>query len=524
MDSTLPQQYAMHIEVYSHGFRVSRFDDNIRRLLVELCRKYALYESERDQNGHYVTSIKTVFAAATITRDQYFFHRNILEDFYEHMLFHGIRPEQIRRTDRPMYLPAKTNLIWQATEIEFYGYQNDIIEFSDKPEPRTKMITLQAGKGKTLSLLGFINHAQLRTALIMKPMYTKQWKKEILKVFEIEKGDFYFVKGSEALKDLIMMAKTDPDFNPGIILISNATYRIFLRYYFDHPHTCADVFGCNPWEFFEILRIGILGLDEAHQEFHANFLTHCVSNVYKYVAMSATMVSGKPGMNKFYRIMFPPDTYAPKPPLVKYIDVISVFYRFDRPDHVRYLLKNRYNHGQFEKSIMKRKRMLLNYCKMTGDMVKYQFFETAEYKPGQKILVFCDLVAMCTHVQEHLQQMFPTKKVVRFCGSVDPESNLYDDDNDVIVTTLKSCGTARDIANVMVCLCTVATNDLQQSEQLIHRLREPKVGSRWFGVTPRFIFLINRDNEKHLRYYEERHKQLRHVVKNFNQLSSNFVV
>jgi hypothetical protein len=524
MDSPLPEQYAMHIEVYSHGFRVSRFSDTVRRLLVELCRStYVYYESSRDRDGKYVTEAVCTFAAATVTRDQYFFHRNTLEHFYHFMETHGIRAGLILRTERPMYEPAMAELVWIREDFELRDYQNDIVEFCDKPDPRTKLVTLQAGQGKTSALMGYMDHAQLRTALIMKPMYIDQWKKEILKTFKLRNGDFIIVEGSEALKELIAMAKMD-GFHSQIIIISNATFRNYLTYYFDHPHTCEEDYGCLPWEFFELLKIGVVGNDEAHQEFHLNFLVHCMGNMCKYVAMSATMVNDNPSMNKYYRIMFPSDTYAPKPPLKKYIDVYSVFYRFLRPDWVRYLARGMYNQNIFEKSIRKRKTMLLNYTKMIADMIKYQFFQHSNYTKGMKALVYCGTVDMCTEVTETLQKAFPDKTITRFCATVDKESNLYDDGNDVIVTTLKSCGTARDIANLMLCVSTVALNGLQASEQLIHRLREPKSNLPWAGVTPRFIFLVNNENPKHRKYDEERKYKLKHVVKNFNQLSSSFVV
>lgn len=524
MDSSLPTQYKMHVDIRSHGFTVSKFDDGIRRLLVELCRSsYVYYESSRDRDGHYVTEAVCTFAAATINRDRYFFHRNELEPFYHYMETHRVHKSEMKITYAPMYEPALAAFEWMREDFELRDYQNDIVGFCDIPEPRTKLVTLQAGQGKSAALMAYMDHAQVRSVIILKPMYITQWKKEILKTFKMSKGDLLIVEGSGALKDLIAMAKTDT-FHPQLILISNATYRLFLTYYFDHPHLCEEEYGCLPWDFFELLEIGIVGNDEAHEDFHFNYLVHCMSNMAKYVAMSATMKTDKQGMAKHYLTMFPADTYAPRPAMVKYIDVISVFYRFLRPDWVRYLARGMYNQNIFEKSIRKRKSMLSNYTKMVADMVRYQFFQHGEYMPGMKALVYCGTVDMCTEVRDRLQQSFPDKKITRFCATVDKEINLYDESIDVVVTTLKSCGAARDIANLMVCISTVALNGLQASEQLIHRLREPKASLPWAGKTPRFIFMVNNENPKHRKYDDERKYKLKHVVRNFNQLSSSFVV
>jgi hypothetical protein len=520
MEYTLPPQYAMHLEAYSHGFRVSRFNDNVRRLLVEFCRRYVKTETSVDRSGRYLTEVKKVFAAATAMRNQYFFHRNVLEEFYEHMQRGGYLASQILKSERPMYEPARVRLEWIRHDITFHDYQNDIMDFCALEEPRTKLICLQAGQGKTLAAIGYMNRAQVRTVLVMRRMYMDQWKREILKSFKLGKGDFYVVEGSKALKDLITLAKEDPAFDPGIILISNATYRNYLRSFFDNPATFE--YGCLPWEFFELMRAGLVAVDEVHQDFHFNFITHCLSNMYKYAAMSATMVSDDSTMNRYYRIMFPADTYAPRPALKKYIDLYDVYYRFDRPDLIRFTQRGAYHQATFEQSIMRRKTVLKNYTAMIVQMVEHQFFKHHSYREGMKALVFCDTVTMCEQVRDAIAAKFPQRNVKRFCATVDPESNLYDPDVDVVVTTLKSCGTARDVAKVTVCICSVAITGRQASEQLIHRLRELK--GEWASIAPRFVFLSNRDNAKHLKYSEDRRSKLAHVVKNFNTLTASFVL
>lgn len=527
----MPQRYEIHLEAYSHGFRVTRFNDDIRQLLVGFCRLFVKAETNKDRHGRYVDVPKKVFATATIARDQYFFHINVLEKFYEFFEFHRIPRSRINVIERSMYEPACTALEWINHAIILREYQNEAVDFVDKEKPRTKMINIQAGQGKTLTLLAYINHAQLRTVLIMKPMYMKQWKKEILSCFKINKGDFYIIGGdgkeaaggAKALRSLIQLAKEDPEFNPSIIMISNATYRDYLSSFRMNPQQCKELYGCYPWEFFELMNAGLVAVDEVHQDFHFNFLLHCFSNIYKFAAMSATMKSDDPAMNRFYRIMFPQDTYAPAPPLKKYIDVYEVFYRFDREDLIRYRVRNKYHQATFEKSIMRSKRMLANYVNMIGTMVDHQFFRHRDYRPGMKILVYADRVEMCTAIADALKAKFPDRKVTRFCATVDKEENLYGEGNEVIVTTLKSCGTARDVKDVAVGLATIGISGLQASDQLIHRLREFK-RPEWQGITPRFIFLGSRGNDKHLKYAEDRTSKLKHVVKNFNTMTSTFII
>lgn len=513
-------QYQLHMEVYTHGFRVWRFDDRVRIMLIDFCRRYVKTQQSADKEGRYITEIVEVYAAATKRRNQYFFHANLLSEFMDYMDRKGIPAQAIAQSQLPLYQSADASLKWINHDIELRDYQNLILEFLDKEQPRTKLINLQAGRGKTLNLLAYVNHARTRTVLLMRPMYIEQWVSVITECFSIKKGDLYVISGAKALRELILLAKEDVDFHPSLILISNATYRNYLRSFLDNPDD-PTIYDCLPWEFFATMRAGLVAVDEVHQDFHFNFIMHCMSNMLKYAAMSGTMVSDIGAVNKIYRIMFPNDTYAPTPEMHKYIDVYDVFYRIDRIDRIRFLARGAYHQSTFEKSIMRFKGILHNYVDMIVKMVEAQVFNHHDYRPGMKALVFCDLVAMCTVVQEALAAKFPQKRITRFCATVDPEENLYGKDIDCIVTTLKSCGTARDIADVSVAISTIGLNGRQASEQLIHRLRVLK---RWPDITPRFIFLSSRSIPKHWKYAEDRKEKLKHVVKNFNSLTSTFIV
>jgi hypothetical protein len=508
-----------HLEVYSHGFRVSRFNDDVRRLLVEFCQQFIKWKTNNIR-GRFIREPDCVFAAATRMRDQYFFHRNVLDSFLEFFAYHGITEKFFKRTEIGMYIPAKAKMHWKDKNIVRKEHQEDIVQFCEEPNPRTKMVTLQAGQGKTYTALFYAHDVQGRMILIMRPMYMKQWQREILKVFRIAKGDMYVVQGSEALKDLIAMAQAEKGFNPQFILISNATYRNYLRTFFDHPHT-DEGYGVKPWEFFALMEAECLAIDEVHQDFHLNFLIDCMSNLNKEIALSGTMVADDAFMNRMYKIKFPPDTYAPRPPLKRYIDVYSVYYRFNRPDLIRYLVQAKYHQATFEASILRQPKVLNNYTNMIVELSWHQWYKHRDYRPGSKLAIYCGRHEMCDAVLAKVKAKFSDLDCRRKID-VDPEENLLE--ADVIVTTLPSAGTARDIPDLGVCIATIGLSGRQASEQLIHRLREPKEGSVLHGLTPRFIFLTCRDLQKHIGYDQDRRHKLDHVVRNFNALTSTFVI
>lgn len=511
--------HLMRLDVYSHGFRVSRFNDAVRRILVDYCRKYIQWGLVPTGRGSFQNKPVKVFAAATRHRDVYFFHRNVLDDFLEFMKFHQIPLERIQRVDLPLYEPAKAKFIWHRKGVSAHDYQEEIVDFFLPEIPRTKVSTLQTGKGKSLATMFFMLKYGKRTVLIMKPMYMKQWERELIASFKPKKGEMYVVQGSAGLKSLIDMAK-DPeeDFNPSIIMISNATYRNYLRSYFDNPE--LDVgYGCKPWEFFETLKAGVRVIDELHQDFHLNFLIDCTTNIPKTVSLSATMKSDDRTLNRMYDIMLPPESYAPSPAHDRYISVYQVMYRFHNPERIKYTnWMRQYNSAIYEKSIRKQPKVLQNYLNMVLDVAKHQWAEHRDFRKGMKLAVYCGTQDMCDLVLAAFKKAYPTMDVRRKIDE-DPEENLLE--ADIIVTTLQSAGTARDIPDLAVCISTIALSSMQANQQFIGRLRHLK---KWPEITPRFYYLICRDIEKHLKFANEKAEKIGDKVKDLNILTTNFVL
>lgn len=75
--------------------------------------------------------------------------------------------------------------------------------------------------------------------------------------------------------------------------------------------------------------------------------------------------------------------------------------------------------------------------------------------------------------------------------------------NDIIISTLKSCGTARDIPDLTRVINTIATDTPQGNLQYMGRLRELKNRP---NVVPRYYYLTAENNDKHVKYHNNKRK------------------
>lgn len=508
--------HLLQLDVYSHGLRVSRFTDSVRRYLVEFCKRYAQYGMVPTGRGSFESRIVKVYAAATKPRDEYFFHRHSLNDLLAFFKYCAIEEDRIKRVDHAMYTPAVADFVWADPNRKPFDYQEEAITFFLKPEPVSKILTLQTGKGKSLTALATMHRLQVRTVLIIKSMYMDQWVKDAIPTLGLKKGDIVTVNGAKAMKDLITLAKEDDDFNPKFIIISNTTYRMFIRSYLDLPG--ADLgYGCKPWEFFETVKAGLRLIDEVHMDFHLNFIIDTLTHCPKTISLSATLVSDDRFMNDMYGLVFPPECHAPMPDHDRYIDVITMLYRFDDPTQIRFTnAMKQYSQVKFEQSIMKHRRVLKKYVEMIVELSYHQWF--VEREPGQKLAIFCGMKEMVEHVVAAAEIKYPQLKVRRFVD-VDPDSHL--EEADIIVTTLQSCGTAKDIKGLKVVINTIALSSMQANQQLVGRLRRLQ---GWPDVTPKFIYLGDRGNPKHTLYMAAKREKLSGKIRNMNTFTTSFII
>lgn len=153
---------------------------------------------------------------------------------------------------------------------------------------------------------------------------------------------------------------------------------------------------------------------------------------------------------------------------------------------------------------------------MVMDIIQKQF--VSEYIIGQKMIIFCSTTEMCTRLTEYLKNLFIEFDVSRYIA--EDNYNVLNT-ADIIVSTLKSSGTAVDIPNLKTALMTVAIGSRQANEQAVGRLRVLK---KYPGVVPEFIYLVCQDIASHREYHLHKKDVLSDKILSINEVYTGYKI
>lgn len=508
------------LDVYSHNVAVTRFGREVKSLLVEFCRRQALMGLERVGRGKYEQVMKKIFAEYTRTRDEFRFHRNQLDELVSFLSYYGVKTSSLQINKHEIY---------KAEEFEFKiklphqprANQIPQIEYASAPPLEgyapSKVVMLQTGKGKTFVSFQVIARIKRRTIIIIPAKFLAMWTKEIKNAFEMTDEDLWVVRGGDQLRSMINQAKAGAKI-PKLIMMSNATFSNYLDAYKEQMIPEYGGYGLHPNDFYETLNIGLRLIDEVHMDFHRNFRFDLYSNIPVTLSLSATLESDNAFMNQRYRIVWPIPTHPPEFEYDQFIDAHSVFYSLNRPDLIRCQgFAKMYSHVKFEESIMKYKFMLNNYIEMLVDLTGKIYVDVRE--PGQKFLILCSTVNMCTILAQKLQLDYPELHVERYVSADDYEKNCLAPD--IVVSTIGSAGTGVDIPNLRETFNTVALDSKQSSQQALGRPRRLK---DWPEVHPGFWMLYAREIDKHVQYCRGKDDKFRGKVRSMRVVETQYKV
>lgn len=485
------------IDRYSHHFSVTGFGGDFRQSLLEYCRTMAQYGLIRTPRGKFVKGMVRVFVGVTKDRSSFRFHINQYEDFLMHISRSGYSAKQLWVVDHPIYTPVKVEYDWKDKR-EPRDYQGPIIDYGLE-EGNTKVVTLDPGRGKTFIACTIIRDLETRVFISINAKYIKKWIGDIEESFDMKKGDIMVIQGSASLKRFLELAVAG-ELEAKVIICSATTLFNYLKHYEFYSNKVLELgYACLPWELWEKAGIGLRLIDEVHENPHFNFRLDLHSNIPKALSLSGTLISKDETISRIYSIMFPPEKRYKTHDRDVYIAAEALMYSLPNAmERVKYMNHGRksYSHVKFEQSIMKNKTLQKDYLGMIADIADKRFVEIRE--KGQKMAIYFSTIDMCTKMAEVLKKLHPDLKVTRYTGEDDYEEML---ENDIIVTTLKSLGTAIDVPGLLVVLMTDALDSIQANLQCMGRLRRLK---DWPDLTPLFLFLVCGDIQKHVKYYENK--------------------
>jgi len=502
----------MTVEIRSHHFLVRNVTPRIRPALENFAKRYIQYGLVRE-NGRYFRAPLRVFAASTAARTEYRFHINTLEEFKRHITL----PEYLL-TDA--IVEWKTDCIPQATAITLAikegwvlrDYQEPAVDYiTAPPPPRAKFISLQTGKGKSFIAMMAASRIGQRFALIVRPSYIEKWLIDFNKTYDEEIAErLLVIQGSAQLQALLQMAALDELGENKIILFSNKTLQNWIKLYEQYGAQILEQgYACLPDQLFEFLGVGVRIIDEVHQDFHLNFKLDLYTHVERSISLSATLLSEDDFLNNMYELAYPKSDRFNGIPYDKYIDARAALYSFSDPRKIRvteYGSKT-YSHHAFEKSILRSESTTAAYFDMIRMVVNGTFFKS--YKPGQRLLIYCTSINMCTKLTDYLRMQYPTMVINRY---VEDDPFDYVMESDICVSTLQSAGTGIDIPNLTTVIMTPAVRSSAANIQGFGRLR--KLAD---GTPVMFVYFVCQDFPKHVQYHEVKKALLQERAKTFKE-------
>jgi hypothetical protein len=447
---------------------------------------------------------------------EYRFHINALQKFKEFLLKENVREEDVQYTTEPIYQP---HLVEFKIKPHFQPFeeQKPIIPQICAEEPRSKLLPLQTGGGKSYLSLVAAAKWGYRSVYFMKPGYIDKWVGDIAKTLEISPDNIMTVSGSHQLK--FLLNGIDQGFlDPHITLISNATMRNWISEQEKMPPgELVPGYPCFPWEFMQWCGFGYRAIDEVHQDYHANFRFDLMTHVEQSLSLSATLVTKSEFLKKMYKLAYPDSAWMKVPEYRKYMRGLGWHFDFMYPERIRTTSRGRssYSHVAFEKSIMNSPKLTKEYFLMINECMRKTYL--FERKDPERCVIYFATKRMCEMAVVFFKQLYPNFKIKKY-NQGDPLTNITE--SDLCFATLGKAGTAIDVPYLTTVIMTVAIDSIQAVLQGAGRLRDIH---RLYGLdkVPTFVWFVCDNFEKHKRYDRSKLELLKDRTVNISKIHHN---
>lgn len=482
---------------YGLHFTVDNITDpRVKRCCEDHYDKFAQFGMVKKPGRGFVREVVRHWALRLFGGTQFNFHINSLGTFLSWCMgvgltradFEVIEAEPITNTVIPL---DKTD-----TRV-LRDYQEATIEFFQKNSFPSKVVTLATGLGKSAIMTSLMHLRQQRIVIIIRPMFIAKWQEDLMAQLGFTKKDICIIQGSKDLRNLIAMDAEDQRFKA--VIISNKTMKSMIS---DYETLTKKEFLAKwdmfPQEFMRALGTDTYYVDERHMDLHLNMLLDLTLHAYQVICATGTLIHRDTFTLRIMQLMHPSNTRIEPAKRKAYTHVFAHSYIMSEPSVIRSTEwgSTTYSHIAFEKSMM-RSDMRSNYYDMIKDLIRLHWLKHPQgFKSGDRCLVFCSTVDMCTDLRNYLDEAFDGFVVKRYT-----QEDTYEDlmSGDIVVSTVLSAGTAVDIPNLTTAILTQSLSSLQSNIQALGRLRELKDGRN-----PHYVYLFCEQIEKQQQYHLEK--------------------
>lgn len=520
----------MRITVYNQGLKAEPLSSRERMLLLDFSKDLCSTESIPDPKARgkfgklkKVTVVKDRYYGRTKDSGEWRFHASQLEDLLTHLRKGYLKESELQvryDTSYSKLEQATPALLERMPHVAERPEQVKPIAFC-KEDAFISVIHVQPGFGKTFVASVCAADLKVRVGLVTPARYIDRWFVDFdpaseKRVVDMRGGGCIRITGMgrpdakvtmnngipavPLLKAIDMVEKGEFDYD--FIAFSTVGLREYIKLYEENP---ADPrLKVKPEKLFEYLGIGLKVVDEGHEEFHFHHRLNIYTNVPRSIVLSGTLISDDELVQRMYAMNFPQDRFFDSLEYNKYVGVLALIHGVKDRRKIKWKGKRgSYSQIEYEDSIFADRYMRANYL----ELIK-RWCTTAYVMPwaeGFKALIYVGRTDYCEQVADYLREHFGDRfTVAHYIGETELDV-LYN--NDIVVTTLGSCGTGKDINGLKEVLNTHAIQKREKNEQAKGRLREIKGLAK--GDHPRYWYLVNRHVRKHVDYHKKKLDQFR---------------
>jgi superfamily II DNA or RNA helicase len=384
--------------------------------------------------------------------------------------------------DSKLYLPRGTPIskIEYITGIKAnYKNENDPIEKMSKQyhslyDPRDKLqeeaikflleeknhqlaLNLATGLGKSYCVAYASTKLNEKTIIITPNEGLKsQWVATYYKMFDYRPKNLMNIAGSNIIES-IMDDAVDP---ADVYFVNHQTLRSYL----------SSTNGYSLHKFFKKINVGIKVYDESHMEFANILLMDFFSNTNRTWYLTATFDRSDKTESKCFKLAFNSVTTYGETESKEVVEKHVVYHVVNINSHATPRDKGKINGYSGMTATSYGRYAFLDDKNQTAYTVIKMIIDKIKDIEG-KILIFVPLIDAVDTVVRKLKLDCPDKSVSAYHSKIPKDEKEVAEKKDIIVSTIKSCGTGRDIKGLRCVICAEPIASKVVAEQMFGRLR-----------------------------------------------------
>lgn len=388
----------------------------------------------------------------------------------------------------------------QAIEIVDIGLK-DTYDISCKDPHRNFVANgfVVSNSGKTYIAVRAITELKKRTLVIVPASLMTQWNDALNMMSNTRVG---VIRGSKAIYDIVQN-KYEVDVD--VFLASVNTLQEYAK--------GSSFYNVVPPlnEFIKNLGIGVKIIDECHINFNANILIDILCGTVEHnIYLSATYIRSSGSSNRIFSRIFPEEIkYDGDKEYSRYVNITEVNYSFGPLDDKYVSSQRGYNQFKYEKYLLKKTDKMRHFINNVLYPTIDKFFVSIK-DPGEKLLIIVGMQDFANTLVDWISSEHPQLDTISYLyGTPDEELEKAD----VIVSTVGSCGTGKDISGLRSMILFSSFSSEPLTLQTIGRLRKMK-------NTPEFVYLVNRSIDAHKRHAMQKKKIYKFIGKSFSVINT----